>query len=186
MRRGFLLGVGTTVLLLLLGAWVMVSFGLMPANADAEPPGLERWAAKRSLRATLERDAPTGDNPVPLTDDNLGAGMGLFVHNCAVCHGGADGSPSIVARGLYQKAPQLAKDGVEDDPPGVTYWKIAHGIRFTAMPSFDRTLSETQVWQLVLFLSNMDKLPPSVATAWRQGPGAPAASAPASAPPTTP
>ena len=169
MRRGFLLGVGVTLLLLLAGAWGMVSFGLVPANADAEPSGLERWAAEKSLRATLARDAPKGENPVPPTEENLGAGMRLYAQNCAVCHGGADGSPSVVARGLYQKAPQLAKDGVEDDPPGVTYWKVAHGIRFTAMPSFGRTLTEQQVWQLTLFLSHMDKLPPSVEAAWRSG-----------------
>ncbi len=166
-RRGLLLGIGATILIALLGAWVMVTFGLVPANADADPPGIERWAAKKSLRATLARDAPRGDNPVPVSDANLAAGLKLYTDNCAVCHGGADGAPSVIARGLYQKAPQLAKDGVEDDPPGVTYWKIAHGIRFTAMPSFDRTLSEQQVWQLALFLAHMDKLPASVQNAWR-------------------
>ena len=55
---------------------------------------------------------------------------------------------------------------MEDDPPGVTYWKITHGIRFTAMPSFDRTLTEQQVWQVALFLAHMNKLPASVETAW--------------------
>lgn len=173
MRRGFLLGVGATIVVGLLCAWLVVTFGLVPANSDADPPGIERWAAKKSLKATLARDAPKTDNPVPVTDENLAAGMKLYVANCAVCHGGADGSPSVIARGLYQKAPQLAKDGVEDDPPGVTYWKVAHGIRFTAMPSFDRTLTEQQVWQLTLFLSHMDKLPPSVEAAfeaaWRSG-----------------
>ena len=173
-RRGFLLGVAATILLLLAGAWAMVTFGLVPANADAEPPRLEAWAAKKSLRATLARDAPKNDNPVPLTDANLTAGVKLYVDNCAVCHGDAEGSPSIIARGLYQKAPQLAKDGVEDDPPGQTYWKISHGIRFTAMPSFNRTLTEQQVWQLALLLANMDKLPASVKTMWRQGPITPA------------
>ncbi len=173
MRRGLLLGVGVTLLVLLAGALLMVTFGLVPANADASPPALERWAAKKSLRATIAREAQKGDNPVALTDDNLLAGMKLYVPNCTLCHGGADGAASVVARGLYQRAPQLAKDGVEDDPPGVTQWKISHGIRFTAMPSFDRTLSEEQVWQLTLFLSHMDKLPPAVEAAWRQAASAP-------------
>ena len=44
--------------------------------------------------------------------------------------------PATSRAGLYQKPPQLAKDGVEDDPDGVTYWKIAHGIRLTGMPAF--------------------------------------------------
>jgi len=156
----------------------MVTFGLVPANADAKPPALEAWAARRSLHATIARDAPKGDNQVALTDDNLMAGEKLYVQDCAVCHGGSDGGPSVIARGLYQEAPQLAKDGVEDDPPGVTYWKIAHGIRFTAMPSFDRALTEEQVWQLTLFVSHMDKLPPPVEVAWKQARGAALAPAP--------
>ncbi len=172
-RRAFLLGVAATLIVLLVAAWAALTFGLVPANADAEPARLEAWAAKKSLRATVARDAPKGNNPVPLTDENLIAGTKLYVQNCSVCHGGPDGSPSIIARGLYQQAPQLAKDGVEDDPPGVIFWTVAHGIRFTAMPSFNRTLTEQQLWQITLFLAHLDKLPAPVETVWRQPPGAP-------------
>ncbi len=167
-KKSFLLGVGATVLALLLGALVVVEFGLFPANADAKPSALEAWAAHKSLDATIGRDAPKGPNPVKLSDANLLAGMKLYSQDCATCHGGADGSPSVIARGLYQEAPQLAKDGVEDDPPGETFWKVDHGIRLTAMPSFGHTLKKQQVWQIVLFLKHMDKLPPAVAKAWRQ------------------
>ena len=84
-----------------------------------------------------------------------------------MCHGAAGGSPSNIARGLYQHAPQLAKDGVEDDPEGVTYWKVTHGIRFTGMPSFGATLDEEQRWQVVLFLKHMDGLPPTPERIWK-------------------
>ena len=86
---------------------------------------------ERSLRATLEREAPKGPNPLSLDDANLIAGIKLYDTNCAVCHGASAGRPSNIALGLYQKPPQLAKDGVEDDPDGVIYWKVAHGIRLT-------------------------------------------------------
>jgi hypothetical protein len=45
-------------------------------------------------------------------------------------------SPSPIAKGLYQKPPQKASEGVEDDPEGVSFWKIKQGIRLTGMPSF--------------------------------------------------
>jgi mono/diheme cytochrome c family protein len=140
---------------------------MMPANADAKPPGVERWAAHMSLRGALAREAPKGANPVPLTDANLIAGVKLYAQNCAVCHGDASGTPSNVAKGLYQHPPQLAKDGVEDDPEGVTYWKIYHGIRFTGMPSFGHTLTDEQLWQLALFLKHMDGLPPAPQRVWK-------------------
>jgi len=167
MIRGIVVGAVGVVVLGLILIYTGVEAGLMPANADARPPGIERWAARPSLAATLRRDAPTTPNPVALNDANLEAGIKLYGQNCAVCHGAADAAPSNVARGLYQRAPQLAKDGVEDDPDGVTYWKVTHGIRFTGMPSFGATLSDEQRWQLALFLKHMDSLPPWPDKLWK-------------------
>jgi thiosulfate dehydrogenase len=167
MGRGFVLGIVAALVAIGLFVYLGTEAGLVPANADAKPSKLERWLARTSLRATLAREAPRSANPVPLTDANLIAGIRIYAANCAVCHGGANANPSNVARGLYQHPPQLAKDGVEDDPEGVTYWKIDHGIRLTGMPSFGRTLSVTQIWRVTLFLKHMDTLPPAAARAWR-------------------
>lgn len=73
-----------------------------------------------------------------------------------------------MAHGLYQKPPQLAKDGVEDDREGVTFWKLKHGIRLTGMPSFGSDLSDEQLWKLALFLKHMDKLPPKAQAEWNK------------------
>lgn len=167
MIRGIVIGAVGVVVLGLILIYAGVEAGLMPANADGRPAGMERWAARTSLAATLRREAPTTPNPVALNDANLEAGIKLYGENCAVCHGAADGAPSNIARGLYQHAPQLAKDGVEDDPEGVSYWKITHGIRFTGMPSFGATLSDEQRWQLALFLKHMDSLPPAPDSLWK-------------------
>lgn len=167
MARGILIGVVGILVLLGLGAVVAIETGMMPANADGRPTQLERWAAKTSLDATLRREAPTSPNPVPLDDANLIAGIKLYAQNCAVCHGAANTTPSNIAKGLYQRAPQLAKHGVEDDPEGVTYWKVAHGIRFTAMPAFGRSLTQREVWQLALLLKNMDRLPAAPERTWQ-------------------
>ncbi|HVC49044.1 MAG TPA: cytochrome c [Burkholderiales bacterium] len=168
--KGFALGVGATLGILLLGAYVLIHSGLIPANADATPGKLEYWMAKTSLRATLKREAPKVPDPVPLTATNLIAGIQLYAKNCAICHGTAQGTPaaSDIAKGLYQKPPQLATDGVEDDPEGVTFWKVEHGIRLTAMPSFRNSLTSGQIWTLALFLKHMDHLPPSAQKAWEE------------------
>ena len=167
MIRGLILGIVVTLVFFGAAAYAGVQLGLMPANADARPSKLETWAAKTSLHATLRREAPKTPNPLPVTDQNLLAGIKLYGENCIVCHGASDAQPSNVALGLYQRAPQLGKDGVEDDPAGVTYWRVYHGIRLTGMPSFGHTLNETQVWQVTLFLQNMDKLPPAPQRAWK-------------------
>ena len=168
MLKGFITGVVATIAILAVGAYIGVTQGLLiPANADASPPKLERWAASRSLHATLKREAPTQANPVALTDANLLAGIKLYGENCSACHGVANGAPSTIAIGLYQHAPQLGKDGVEDDPEGVTFWKVKHGIRLTGMPSFTTSLSDQQIWTVALFLKHMDSLPPAPDRAWK-------------------
>ncbi len=170
MIKGIVVGIVATVAAGLLGAYVFIVTGCMPANADAKPPLLEKWAAKKSLHATIEREAPKTPNPVALNDENLIAGVKVYAANCAVCHGAADAAASNIAKGLYQHAPQLAKHGVEDDEDGENYWKIYHGIRMTGMPSYRETLSEAQIWQLALFLKNMDKLTPAAEKAWKAVP----------------
>jgi thiosulfate dehydrogenase len=168
MVKGFIAGIVFTVLAAALAAYGMIRTGVMPANADEAPPGIEKWAARTSLHATLRRSAPKVTDPLPSTDQNIIAGIKLYAQNCAVCHGDSGAHATNVAKGLYQNAPQLAKDGVEDDPDGVTFWKLSHGIRWTGMPSFGKSLSEKQLWQLTLFLKNMDHLPPAAQKAWRQ------------------
>ena len=167
MIRGVLIGALGAVVLSVACAFVAVEAGLVPANADAKPSKLERWAAQTSLRATLRREAPMAPNPVALTHGNLEAGIKLYAQNCAVCHGSADGRPSNIASGLYQRAPQLARHGVEDDPEGITYWKVTHGIRLTGMPAFAASLTDAQRWQVALFLKNMDSLPAAPERIWK-------------------
>jgi mono/diheme cytochrome c family protein len=169
MFRGFVVGVLLTIAVGVLGGYVVLRSGLIPANADASPGRLETWAAQTSLDATLRRESPIGSNPVPMTDDNLVAGIRLYGEHCSICHGTAkgDASASPIAKGLYPRPPQLATDGVEDDPEGFSVWKIKHGIRWTGMPSWNATLTDQQIWTLALFLKHMDKLPPAAEQAWQ-------------------
>ena len=168
--RGFLLGVLATIVATAVCSYIVLSSGLVPANADAEPGWLEIWAADTSLEATLDREAPKGANPVALTGDNLVAGVELYGRHCAICHGTAQGSASAspVAKGLYPQPPQLATDGVEDDPEGFSFWRIKHGIRWTGMPSWGNTLTDEQIWTIALFLKHMNKLPSAAEQAWQK------------------
>ncbi|MGH7087773.1 MAG: c-type cytochrome [Stellaceae bacterium] len=169
MFRGFVLGVVAAIIAAAAVAYGLLATGAIPANADATPGPIEKWAANTSLAATLAREAPKGPNPVAPTDANLIAGAKLYNRHCAICHGtaGAKAPQSAEAKGEYPAPPQLAKHGVEDDPQCYTYWKVKHGIRWTAMPSWKDTLNDQQIWTLALFLNRMDKLPPAAEKAWQ-------------------
>lgn len=169
MFRAFIIGIVFAVLVACGGAYLILTNGLIPASADTKPSGFENWAAGTSLRATLQKEAPRQANPVTLTDDNLNAGIQLYAKHCTVCHGTAagDSSASPIAKGENPKPPQLATDGVEDDPEGWTFWKVKHGIRWSGMPAWKDVLNDRQIWTLALLLKHMDNLPPGPKAAWQ-------------------
>jgi thiosulfate dehydrogenase len=164
--KGFILGVIVALACVIAGAYIFVKIGALPAGQDAQPGKLETWAAKTSLAATINRDTKGLASPLQPSESNLTAGANLYVSHCQVCHGGPDAKASSIAKGLTPDPPQLAKDGVEDDPEATTYWKVAHGIRFTGMPAFRATLSDPEMWQIALFVKHMNALPPGTRAAW--------------------
>ncbi len=166
----FFAGVVATLVAIAAVVFVAVWFGFVPARADVPPPALEKWAARQSLNATLAREAPPPPYPFgPVTDATIVSGAKLYMASCSGCHGSGVGDPSLASRGFYIEAPQFKRHGVADDPPGETYWKLEHGIRFTAMPAFGGLLTEQQIWQITYFLGRgTDKLPPAAAQIWNQ------------------
>ncbi|MBV9272295.1 MAG: c-type cytochrome [Verrucomicrobia bacterium] len=166
----FLGGIIFALVVLVVAGYFAVKAGFVPAGADTKPTAVERWVANTALRAALERDTKGLANPVQPSDENLITGVHLYAENCVICHGASDAKPSNPAQGFYIAAPQLAEDGVEDDPEAESFWKVKHGIRFTAMPSFAPTLEDDQIWKIAMFLKRMDKLPPSVDAEWKQVP----------------
>ena len=174
----FLGGIVFALVVLGVLGYFAVTSGMVPANADSSPSSLERWVANTSLRAALERDTKGLQNPLQPSDENLIAGVHLYAENCVICHGASDAKPSNLAQGFYIEAQQLAKDGVEDDPEAVSFWKVRHGIRFTAMPSFAATVHDEDIWKIAMFLRQMDKLPPAVDAEWKKVPSAATAPSP--------
>ncbi len=101
--------------------------------------------------------------PIQADQTNLAAGASIYREHCAVCHGLPGQKQTFIAAGEYPHPPKLMEGkGVTDDEPAETYWKVANGIRLTGMPGFQKTLSETQMWQVSLLTADADKLPPFV------------------------
>ena len=165
--RAFLGGFVAAIIVVVLLGIGAVETGAIPARADGGPLPGERWMARTSLNAAIEREAPKPPFPAYATNADLTDGARLYVQNCAVCHGTAHTTATAIARGLGVRPPQFAKHDVNDDPESETYWKIAHGIRFTGMPAFEHTMSERDMWQMAFFLKHLpDQLPPSAAAIW--------------------
>ncbi|HEY5258380.1 MAG TPA: cytochrome c [Candidatus Baltobacteraceae bacterium] len=167
MWKGFILGIVAIIVVAIAGGYIAVVSGMIPVNADARPSHLERWAASRALDAILKREADGLVNPLAANDVNEVAGVKLFAQHCATCHGDSSGHPTPIGFGLYQHAPSLGRRGITDDPEGDTYWMVTHGVRLTGMPSFSKTLDDTQRWQIATFLKHFDELTPGAQAAWK-------------------
>lgn len=165
--KSFVIGVVTTVAALVLGALLYLRLGYLNVHADIQPSALESKLAMTFLSASTRHHARSQMNPVAPTGENLFAGMKLYRQNCAICHRAP--TPSDLSLGLhfYPPAPQFTHEPA-DMPESQNFYIIKHGIRWTAMPAWGRTLNDIQIWQLVTFLKHMRDLPPSLDRLWRQ------------------
>ena len=167
----FILGLIIGIIVLApLGAYLFASFGGIAMATTAKPLPFEQTFASAALHASIG-DAAKLNNPLPNNEANLLAGARVYRDNCALCHGLPGQPDTPIAKGEFPPPPALFQSGqmVTDDPEGVTFWKVSHGIRLSGMPGFANTLSDDQRWQVAMLLKNADKLPPPVKSALSQG-----------------
>lgn len=167
MLKGFVAGILFAVVAAALSLYAVIATGTIEPGADEPIPEFERWIAKTSLRAYLQRAVPKVVSPLAASGENLRQGVRLYARNCAVCHGYADGKETAVGSGLYKKPNLFADEDWSQDADGLVYWFIDHGVRLTGMPAFNKSLSQDEIWQLVLFIKNIKKLPADVDDYWR-------------------
>jgi thiosulfate dehydrogenase len=165
--RGFVLGVVLTILMLAVGGYLFVRGGGVSLATTAPPLPLEETVARIALHASIGNAGDQKD-PLPFDDTNMLAGVNTYKEHCAVCHN-APGLPhTAISNGMFPPPPRLfeKEDMVTDAAEGVTYWKVTHGIRLSGMPGFERTLSDTQRWQVTMLVAHADKLSPAVQAAF--------------------
>ena len=158
--KNFLAGIIFALLGLLVGGFWYLKKGYVSFEADQEPSFVERSLAMAAVDAATERHARELNNPVSATEKNLVEGAKLYYDNCAGCHDMLSNTITQFGKSFYPPVPAFFKE-----PPDMSesqnFYIIQHGIRWTGMPAWNKTLSETQVWQLVTFLSHIQKLPPA-------------------------
>src|ERR1700730_962039 len=160
--KQFLFGFAAALLLIAASGLGFVALGLAPVATASAPLPFEKLITGIALNARVNREAPKS-SPIPASDEAYAAGANIYRKNCAVCHGLLGQEHTAIGKGEFPSPPELFKgEGVTNDPVGVTYWKVANGIRLTGMPGFNGSLSTEQMWQVSLLLSNANKLPAKV------------------------
>jgi thiosulfate dehydrogenase len=158
--RNFVLGILFAIVLLLVGVYFCFEKGYVNFAADQRPSLMEAKLAMAAVDASTDRRAPEGPNPMQPTEENIAAGAKIYLDRCAGCHGIPSNPDSLFSRSFDPPAPGFFTDA-PDMPENQNFYIIRHGIRWTGMPAWKQTLNETQTWQVVTFLSNVEKLPPA-------------------------
>jgi len=165
--RGFVFGVVATIVALVLAVVAVAHLGLYPVGADNPPGHLEQTLAMRAMDVYADKHKPEGDNPIAITPANLTDGAKQYEQNCAFCHGGAKARISPMENQFNQPVPQLI-NRVPHDPPAWIFWVTKHGVRMTGMPAWTGILSDEDIWKIVAFIKNSDKLPADTQAAWQR------------------
>jgi mono/diheme cytochrome c family protein len=158
--RGFLIGFIFAVIVVIGGGYYLLKQGYVDFSADHEPSHSEIHLAMAAVDASTERNAPQTKNPLAANEETLVAGAHLYMDHCAGCHGLPSNPDSQFGRSFNPPVPQFFKEP-PDMPENQNFYIIHHGVRWSGMPAWSSTLSDSQTWQLVTFLSNTEKLPPA-------------------------
>jgi high-affinity iron transporter len=130
-------------------------------------------SALTALRALIDRAAPPADVarlaealgerlahavggaavPTPTSPPSLARGQEVYREQCASCHGDAGRGDGAGARGLAPPPANLADKSVMGGKSRVDiYRQLLLGVAGTAMPSFERTVSEDDRWAVAAYV----------------------------------
>jgi mono/diheme cytochrome c family protein len=147
MSRGFL-QIGSVFLIL-----------VALSGCKADPPGKHeaafmQWAKRRVFVPNKKVTNPLTDNAKGIAD-----GKEAFSHYCVACHG-LDGQNTGVpfADRMSPPVPSLAGIDVQSYTDSQLKWIIDNGIWPSGMPGSKDTLSDDEIWSIVLYLRH---LPPA-------------------------
>jgi putative copper resistance protein D len=95
-------------------------------------------------------DAAAMPNPLPPSEDSIARGRGLYLANCAVCHGTEGTGDGVLAGQVLPMEP--LSEVVPRRSDGELAYRVAVGTAGTRMPAFAATLTENDRWDLVNYL----------------------------------
>jgi mono/diheme cytochrome c family protein len=164
---GVIVGIIATILLGFCGVYLYLYTGAFPVGADNPPGKLERSMANMAVDQAVGSNAPKQENPTQINSANLIEGAREYEEHCSFCHGGAKSKTSPLAHSFNPPVPQIINRVPHDDDSDL-FWITKHGIRMTGMPTWDKHLTDEEIWKIIAFVKHSNALPPDVQAAWQQ------------------
>jgi len=132
------------------GGWMSVSAQGSWGPVDS----LFSYASTRSIAF----HASSATNPVGSDSTVLAEALPHYREMCVVCHSAPGLKRSEIAEGLNPPAPDLASARIRHMSDGELFWVIAHGVRSTGMPAFEKADDVPTRWKIVSFVRHLPSL----------------------------
>jgi mono/diheme cytochrome c family protein len=128
-------------------------------GCKATPPNKAEKAVATFAKHHITVGNRSEKNPLRAIPATIADGKEAFSHYCTACHG-MDGQNTGVpfADQMSPPIPSLASPDVQRYTDGQLKWVIDNGIWPSGMPGSKGTLSDDEIWSIVIFLRN---LPPA-------------------------
>jgi len=99
--------------------------------------------------------ADTIKNPIKGDETSIAGGKLIYVQYCVTCHGNKGKGDGIAAPGLPKPPADHTSGFVQSQTDGALFWIISVGNN--PMPSYKKTLTTTQRWQVVNYIRTLAK-----------------------------
>jgi mono/diheme cytochrome c family protein len=128
-------------------------------GCKATPPGKVESGMMSFAKHHIFVGSKKQKNPLPDNRDTWNDGKEAFSHYCVACHG-MDGQNTGVpfADHISPPIPSLASKDIQSYTDGQLKWVLDNGIWPSGMPGSKGTLSDDELWSIVVFLRH---LPPA-------------------------
>lgn len=125
------------------------------AGAHGSGPALNAitWLeAPQEMRDEWQRISKNVD-----TDNSAiaNSGRGIYMQNCAVCHGVTGRGNGPISSSMIKKPANLTRPFYAAYSDALYYWRVKEGVAGTRMPRWGRSLSEQQMAYLVAFIKTL-------------------------------
>jgi len=137
----------------------MLLLVLLLAGCKANPPSKVETSIMNTMKHKITVGNRSQTNPFKGNAAAIQDGKEAFSHYCAACHG-LDGQNTGVpfADRMSPPVPSLAGKDVQAYTDGQLKWVIDYGIWPSGMPGSKGTLSDDEIWSIVVYLRH---LPPA-------------------------
>ena len=135
---------------------VLASNLLLISGCRVTKPGTVESGMAKEIKHKITVGGKDDANPLSTTAESIADGRAHFGHHCGICHG-LDGEATGVpfADKMSPPVPSLSSKDVQDYKDGQLKWIIENGVSPSGMPSWKGTLTDEEMWKIVVFLRNL-------------------------------